>query len=241
MAKGLSSYWETALKFGLSQPMVVADIATMLNLVEPAPVGQSAKEGDVAVVTATAARYVKNAVFTPGHAIGDWTLVASQNAADIVNVPAGTVAAATVQAAIDELDAEKFALDGSLVMAGNINMGGGSIGNGGGCGADTLVLVNELRFTLFANVQMLDFYVINHDAANILANAVNLEAIAVAGVAVGDHVIGCYCVGMEANVMIGCAYVSGAAQITVPMGNPTGLAIDPAAHDYVFVVLRATT
>lgn len=56
-------------------------------------------------------------------AAGDYT------AADVTNVPAGNIVATTTQAAIDELDGEKVARDGSQPMTGPLNMGNNTIGN----------------------------------------------------------------------------------------------------------------
>jgi hypothetical protein len=238
MAKGLSSYWEKGLKFGMTNPFTVADIPALLALVGTP---WFAKEGDVAVVTGTGESYIHTDVFTPIPVITDWALFNSGNSGDIAFTPAGAIAATDVQAAAEEVDDEKFALDGSLPMAGNLNMGTRALGVCINVSCDQLILTTSLIFATWATVQLIEVYTVNHDAANIPAATVNLEAIAVAGVAVGDHVIGCYCPGMEAQVVMGAAYVSGAAQITIPLGNCTALAIDPAAHDYIFVVLRATT
>lgn len=56
---------------------------------------------------------------------GDYT------AAQITNVPGGTISAITVQAALNELDTEKFARDGSQTMLGALNMNGNLITNVG--------------------------------------------------------------------------------------------------------------
>jgi len=56
---------------------------------------------------------------------GDYT------AAQITNVPAGTISAVTVQAALNELDTEKFARNGSQTMLGALNMNGNLITNVG--------------------------------------------------------------------------------------------------------------
>jgi hypothetical protein len=53
-------------------------------------------------------------------------------ASAITNTPAGLVAATTVQAAINELDSEKLARDGSQAMTGNLDLGTNSIDNLGG-------------------------------------------------------------------------------------------------------------
>jgi hypothetical protein len=53
-------------------------------------------------------------------------------ASAITNTPAGLVAATTVQAAINELDSEKLARDGSQAMTGNLDLGTNSIDNVGG-------------------------------------------------------------------------------------------------------------
>jgi hypothetical protein len=59
--------------------------------------------------------------------------VADAHAASaITNTPAGLIAATTVQAAIDELDSEKLARDGSQAMTGNLDLGTNSIDNVGG-------------------------------------------------------------------------------------------------------------
>jgi len=54
---------------------------------------------------------------------GDYT------AAQITNVAAGKIVATTVQAAIDELDTEKLAIDGSMAMTGSFNAGNNPIIN----------------------------------------------------------------------------------------------------------------
>jgi len=57
---------------------------------------------------ADAGRLFRRNTFTaPAGVVGDFVQVASYAAADLVNVPAGTIASATVQGAINELDTEK--------------------------------------------------------------------------------------------------------------------------------------
>jgi len=59
---------------------------------------------------------------------GNWTLSPSGAASTIVNTPAGNIIATDVQAAINELDAEKLALTGGI-MSGAIDMGSNTITN----------------------------------------------------------------------------------------------------------------
>lgn len=61
---------------------------------------------------------------------GDVVAVAGDyDASLITNIPNGNVAATDVQAAIDELDGDKLAVDGSQAMSGNLDMGNNTIGN----------------------------------------------------------------------------------------------------------------
>lgn len=79
--------------------------------------------------------------------------------------------------------------------------------------------------------------VVNRDVASFAAGASRQEGpFTVPGVAVGD-VVTCTLPGSWPQIMVGQCIVTVANTVYLPMHNPTGSAIDPAAGDFVFDVL----
>lgn len=134
---------ETTTGAGSNTPIVVADDAAMIALSVP--------EGTIVKVTATGKTYYYNGG-TSG-TISDWTLLAITSspttAAGISFTPAGGLAAANVQAAIEELDSEKAGLSSPSFTGtlGGVNAnftGNVTLGDASG---DTLTVAATATFT----------------------------------------------------------------------------------------------
>lgn len=108
------------------------DVYTYNTLVLAAAATPPLEIGCIVLITTAAdagRRYRRTALSTPGIA-GDFELIASISGADLVNVPAGGIASATVQGAINELDTEKGLRTGFgqavVALVGNGALGAGA-------------------------------------------------------------------------------------------------------------------
>jgi hypothetical protein len=201
-------------------------------------------EGDIAIQADNSRKYIHNNTFSQPPANGDWTVISSEAAADIVFTPAGAIAAATVQLALQELDTEKLALAGGT-MTGDIDMGATfDIVNGGALSFLTAQVAADIQIGGGAVVENFEIYTVPVTPTNPIAGRTVdvLAGVACAGVTVADdRVIAAYCAALEAGLVAADVFVDADDTLTVRISNPTGVGVATAPHNWTVVTVRATT
>lgn len=212
-----SNHW-AGQRLDVTQLFTVANTAARVALGNNVAGPTQANPGDIAIQTDTTQWYIMATKSTPS-VDGDWTAITAQTAGLIANVPAGTIAAVTVQGAINELDTEKAALAGAnFTGLVDVTLGAPGPGLTTGVGTD-IVSGNNVQSGVIATAAPA--------AGDVIAAARAIgETGLQAGVTAGDRVItrvGEAVVGLAGNGALGAGAT--ADETLAVAGMPAGAVI----------------